>query len=560
MRARNYTFVSIMTLILAGAAFLRIWGIDWGLPQEFQPDEPLIVPRAIGIVTHGDWNPHYFLVPSLQTGLTGAAYKLVYAGGRLAGSFRSPDDFGQWAAWHYDILYLIGRGISVLFGLIAVVGTAFLTREIICEYRKHCAGGLSRDYPLWGQALAALLVGVNSLAVTSSRLITPDIPMLAFFAWGLWALLKASSLSKPVGTDSRTSSAQKWLVLAGFLGGLAVSSKYSAAVILLPLIVGAVQIRRNEKTGGIAGILFVPLAVFLVGFLVGTPYALFDLPTFLDHLKIQYAAQHEGHIGMEQAGATILRILYDLVFKCGPILLPVALAGIAVGWLKARRSWWLIVPVLVVYIAEVSRWRVYADRYLLPALPILAALSGLALTALAYRIKSPILRTTTGFLFIAILVVPPLIIDIQQTRNLLLPDTRTSALEWVERNIPSGAKILLEIGGPQPADLNAEYHRDPSFDIAILPPGFSEISQGIDPSSALDIFQPDYVITSSNYRARYGDAYARRRFPRVVAAWEIYYSRLDTSWDLVYEIKPQSTPDLKTVGPDIWIYHRRNGL
>jgi hypothetical protein len=163
-----------------------------------------------------------------------------------------------------------------------------------------------------------------------------------------------------------------------------------------------------------------------------------------------------------------------------------------------------------------------------------------------------------AFLLFAILVVPPLIIDIQLTRNLLLPDTRTSALEWVERNIPSGAKILLEIGGPQPADLNAEYHRNPSFDIAILPPGFSETSQGIDPSSALDIFQPDYVITSSNYRARYSNSYTRRRFPRIVAAWQRYYDRLDTSWDLVYEIKPQSTTDHKTVGPDIWIYHRRD--
>ena len=116
--------------------------------------------------------------------------------------------------------------------------------------------------------------------------------------------------------------------------------------------------------------------------------------------------------------------------------------------------------------------------------------------------------------------------------------------------------MLLEIGGPQPADLNAEHHREPAYDLVILPPWFSDTSRGTDPPLQILLnTNVEYVITTSNYRSRYESIYAQQRFPGITEAWHDYYSFLDSSTDVVYEIEPGSlvgSDDL--VGPLIRIY------
>ena len=550
MRTKSgIAFLLLLALIVALAAALRIWGLGWGLPQEFHPDEPLVVPRAIGAVTNGDWNPHYFLVPSFQTELTSLAFYKIYLGGKVTGAFKNPDDFGQWSAWHYGTLYLVGRGISVLMGILVVIGAALLAGELLrgpsgIEKEKSSTATIQ-----WGSLLAALMVAVSPLMTASSRFITPDMPMLAFCVWSIWVMLRAIRLGN-----------LRQLVWAGLLAGFSVSSKYSAGVLLLPLIISVFSIRSGDakKSPSRMSIILAALVAMLAGFLIGTPYAILDFPTFLNHLQIQYAAQHEGHIGMERAGATVLHMFGDMVTKEGPVLILMALIGAWALWTRNRRVWWVILPLIVVYLFEVSRWTVYADRYLLPALPFMMGLSALAVTAMVNRTKKPAVKIVTGIALVAILAIPPLLVTIQQARRLGLPDTRTAALAWVEANTPPGARILWEIGGPQPADMNSKYHREPSYDIITLPPSFSETAKGVVPLSILQETQPEYVITTSNYRARYESPYTQKRFPEIVEKWKRYYSVLDTEWDVAYDIRPKKEAgSIARTGPSIRIYKRK---
>jgi hypothetical protein len=301
-----------------------------------------------------------------------------------------------------------------------------------------------------------------------------------------------------------------------------------------------------------------PAIVLVAGFLLGTPYALLDMGTFLNHLRIQYGAQYQGHIGMERAGATALRMLFDMATKEGPGLIAMGLIGIGIAWVRFRRAWWVVVPLLVVYLLEISRWRVYADRYLLPSLPLMAVLASLAWDAIVGRIRIRPVRFLVATVLLALVVVPPAVVSLKQASELTLPDTRTLALQWVEQNIPPSSAILLELGGPQPADKNAPHHREPAYGIVVLPPRFSDASQGLDPSTALELIEPEYVITSSNYRARYEDSYTRSRFPEIADAWGRYYATLDSQWDVVYEIAPTSgAAGSRRVGPEIRIYRRR---
>ena len=48
-----------LLLILALATGLRLYGLDFGLPYLYQPDEPNKVEAAQNILKSGDLNPHY---------------------------------------------------------------------------------------------------------------------------------------------------------------------------------------------------------------------------------------------------------------------------------------------------------------------------------------------------------------------------------------------------------------------------------------------------------------------------------------------------------------------
>ena len=54
----------ILAAILLFAAFLRFWGLRWGLPYEYQSEEYKIVKYALKMGS-GDLNPHFFEYPSL---------------------------------------------------------------------------------------------------------------------------------------------------------------------------------------------------------------------------------------------------------------------------------------------------------------------------------------------------------------------------------------------------------------------------------------------------------------------------------------------------------------
>ena len=60
-------------LLIMGAAFaLRVWGLDFGLPYEFHPDERQYVNKAIGWYTTGQLEPGVVNPPLFVYVLTAA--------------------------------------------------------------------------------------------------------------------------------------------------------------------------------------------------------------------------------------------------------------------------------------------------------------------------------------------------------------------------------------------------------------------------------------------------------------------------------------------------------
>src|ERR671937_178682 len=97
-----------LAAILAGAAVLRVVGIEYGLPfgNLLNPDEQSIVPRAWKLVHGGGGDPHWFDYPSL----------LMYVN-------------APFQAWQDEPSYLTARIVAIVLSLGSIAAAWWLGRR-----------------------------------------------------------------------------------------------------------------------------------------------------------------------------------------------------------------------------------------------------------------------------------------------------------------------------------------------------------------------------------------------------------------------------------------------
>jgi len=265
-------------VVLLFALWLRLPFISTGLPFFYQEDEGHHFNRTVEMVKRGQWNPEYFHKPSLHFYLRMPVVGLSFLHSVRQGHIRSVrqiqtrDDFGlagySFTASHSGIVKW-NRALSVLFSLLLVVGTFFL-----------CLG-ITRSPP--PSIIAAALVAVSPDLIEHSAIIGVDV---------LMALMSLLAVIAGIYAVRRGGVAP--LLLCGLLCGLALSSKYNAApILLLPIVVWLLQHRRSLS--GLAIAMVAPIA----GFLIGSPFVLSSFPLFLDHMAYEVwhygVAGHAGH-------------------------------------------------------------------------------------------------------------------------------------------------------------------------------------------------------------------------------------------------------------------------
>jgi hypothetical protein len=91
----------LIGLVVITAVFVRLWGIDFGLPYAYHVDEPRFIYSAVGSLQSGDPNPGWFQQPSLYTYLITFVLGLYFAFGWLTGGFQSRADLFQ-PPYHFD--------------------------------------------------------------------------------------------------------------------------------------------------------------------------------------------------------------------------------------------------------------------------------------------------------------------------------------------------------------------------------------------------------------------------------------------------------------------------
>jgi len=459
---------------------------------------------------------------------------LAYLGMRAAGMIDSVLDYRVQYALDPTAYYVTGRAITAMFGVATTYVTYALGRRV------------------QGRTLAiaaAMLVAVNTFHVSKSQVIEVDVPVTCFVILAL--LIVVRLLDAPTRGN---------YLAAGVAMGLAISTKYTAALLLLPLLVAHVVARRSSSGNAPWAYLGLAVAVAAVAFALTSPYVLLDAKTFAQHMSLEGQHMRMGHFGSDASstGGFYVQALAGRILgwplALGGLLGLILLAGV-------RRYPWAVVlaAFLVPYAAAVASWSMKADRYLLPILPVVALLAAGALVE-SFR-YGRLARVSGGsraavIALASLLFAAPSLAQFPEHLQRLRPDTRTEAKRWIEANIRPGSFILEEHYGPELSGplasrrLDEDVRRElrerrdtPFYAVQMLP------LMQVRPNRSAAFYDlalyedADVVITSSTVRARY--VRDPDRFPSQVAFYEDLEGRFAKALE--------SSPTGKT-GPAIAVY------
>ena len=557
-------------IVLAVAFGLRLWGIKQGLPYVYDVDEyGHFVPEAVRMFGHG-LNPHYFVNPPALTYLLHVVFGVWFGVFRLGSHFSVAREF----ALHPERLFLLARVVVALLGttsvwLLYLVGARLFNRAV----------GL----------LASAVMAVAFLPVFYGHLALNDVPTLVPLTLSL--LGTAGVLRRGRMLD---------YLLAGVGLGLAAATKYTAGVMLLPLLGAAVAQYRDARSDADRGSgvnerhierdgtprtsrevaigVGIALLAALAAYLIANPYSLLDFHAFRAELELQsrYTEQSSASwLGGPMQGSFVY-YLWSFTWGLGWVPTLAALGGAVTIWRRDRRVGWVLVPVAALYLLFLALQGRYFGRWLLPIFPIaclLAASFALECAGWAARgierlragdlsrhraSRATVTAVAVTTVAVIALTAQGLVYSIHSGLVLSRPDTRNLTRAWMVEHIPAGAKIVLEpvvpnawldeAGGGTAGTAHPRWIKFPALRV-VLNPATGEPEPG-NRTVELEAYERTLVPALVGYYERHGYCWvvsgytqSGRAFadPRLVPGAIAYYRELARQGAVVYHVSPYSS-------------------
>jgi len=442
----------LLGLILLSALIARLLGVHRGIPYLQEWDEPYNLGFVIGMFQRGDFNPQTFTYPSvslyLRLPVVYAQYFYLHAR-HLIGSPNDiqlfhPQAFGagvyDWIRtypWYsnYPSFYVWSRVLTAVLG----AATVFLVYRLGTELFDDTVG-----------LLAATFLTLAPGAIYYSATVRPDIPMTFFVV--------ATALS---GVAILSGGTRRSYLVSGLLAGLAISTKQNAFLVVLALCVAHVLNPRRKQLFD-ANIRFMGYCL-VAGILIGTPYLLITPNEVFEQMQI--VAMQYG--GVPSVGLTASALPKYLMYLIRPSqgselhIIPhaglglvsgiAAAVGLAAGWRINRHSYVYLISFPLAYLLYMSGQRTYFVRSMMPLLPFAAILAAVGSVWVWREIRSRVAaggRTwrpaVAGLALTALLIVPvsESLAFVRVVNH--YSDTRTEAVEWLQRNIPATDRVAFD--------------------------------------------------------------------------------------------------------------------
>jgi len=421
---------------------VRLYGLDAAQGNNFHPDERQILFHVVQLSWPGSWaqffnaatsplNPHFFAYGSFPLYLLAAV-------GNILSHISAP-------LANFANLTLTGRVLNAIFdcGTILLVGWLGLLLT-----NDHAPG---RRYAWSVALLAAALVAFTPFQLQLSHFYTVDTMLLFFVTLTVLACVVLVETDKPV----------RWSLVAGLGYGLALATKFSAAPLAIALFVALAMRWYRRGLSSIIVPLLLSFCVTLAVFLIAMPYALLDMPEFIQQvaqqgdlargaLDLPYVRQFAGTTPYAYEAQNML------FWGMGLMLGLAALAGFLWlcwrVWKRDAGPWLVVLSWVVVYGAITGSFYVKYMRYMLPIYPFLTLMAASILIALLKFSRERVKDARTKSYIAIILPYGAIVIVLAGTmfQGLALlnvysqPNTRIQASRWIFSHLKPGSVLTYE--------------------------------------------------------------------------------------------------------------------
>ncbi len=403
--------VSTITLLASLSLFLNIWGIEWGLPVNWHPDE--LVKRAGEMIKIASFDHNYYAYGawSVYEVLLGAIMPVKIL--NYLGNF--------WHSRELHVMTNIGaRLMSAFMGSGVIIIIYLITRKLFDR-----RAGL----------VTALLTAVTMGLVNLSHFATVDVPSLFWFC--LACLAAVYIFSNEGG---------KWYLLAGIFTGLAAAVRYVGGLALL-VVLAAHFLKKDKRRGG--------LEIFLA--VVVVTFALVNPVIFLCEYPVGFLAEmffnsYRNHGDQAAFGP----LLGEMANAMGWPMFLLGVGGAAYGILlifkrDSRPKILLVWSMLVPYYLIVGRMHVSNLRYALPIIPFVLIMAGKMISDFERKLPKPdkLLWRLALFMVFGYSLVYSVAADLAFAN-----DSRYLLTDWAIKNFEPGSTIEMTPYSPIGLTLN----------------------------------------------------------------------------------------------------------
>ncbi len=425
----------LIGMMLVTAVFVRIYGLDFGLPFAYHIDEPRYLYAAVGMLQERTLDPGWFHQPTLYTYLVALVLALYYAWGAAAGQFHTTMDLFR-PPFHFDGLiplpteFLLARLLTVLLSVL----TIWLVYKMSQEW-----------FGQRGAIMAAAFLTLSIFHVTSSHFIATDVPVALFIMVALYFCARLAERGQTLD-----------YLLVGLFVGLAVGTKYSVYVLGVPAALAHLLAWKRGMVRLFDPALFLMGGAALVAFFISTPYSVFNNNQFVADLRYEWEHNKvSGHIGAEgDSGRWYLRQLLGSSDRWLTIL---AIGGFM--WALQKRDWSVVLvgSFVLAYFLSIATTLVHFERFLVPMMPPLAVGAGYFFAALAEKVPTQYKPLLT--VLALLLLIEPAVRVAQFDWRLAQTDVRTTARNWIAENLPPGTRVARELFAPDMEDSDLAIQR-----------------------------------------------------------------------------------------------------